>query len=125
VADPKFLLDTNILIYLLEGAAEPLRQRVEGHAPGALVTSSLCVAEALYGLGEKGFSILAPLLAVVRPLPFDLEAAQAFPRVSPGRGRTDRFIAAHALSLGLVLVTNNPRDFADVVDLKIENWVEE
>ncbi len=56
-------------------------------------------------------------------IPFEPSAARAFSRLPLKRGSYDRLIAAHALSLGLVLVTNNERDFADVPGLKIENWV--
>jgi len=124
VADPAFLLDTNILIYLLADRSGPLRARVEQCEPGALVTSTLCVAEAAYGLrgnprAERG---LGRLLSVIAPLPFDLAAANRFPDIPFHRGRLDRFIGPHALSLELVIVTNNERDFADIPGLKIENW---
>jgi tRNA(fMet)-specific endonuclease VapC len=114
VADPAFLLDTNILVYLLADLSRPLRARVEQCEPGALVTSTLCVAEAAFG--SRGDVRVGPAL------PFDLAAANRFPGIPFHRGRLDRFIAAHALSLGLVLVTNNERDFADVPGLDIENW---
>jgi tRNA(fMet)-specific endonuclease VapC len=124
VADPQFLLDTNILVYLIGGKSDLLRARVEGCAPGMLVTSTLCVAEAAYGLrGDPRVDpALARILSVVAPRPFDLEAAFRFGAIPFHRGRVDRFIAAQALALGLVVVTNNERDFADVPGLKIENW---
>jgi tRNA(fMet)-specific endonuclease VapC len=63
-------------------------------------------------------------------LPFDKEAALAAARIRAylerqGRpiGDLDNLIAAHALSLGLVLVTNNLQEFERVPDLAIENWV--
>jgi tRNA(fMet)-specific endonuclease VapC len=124
VADPAFLLDTNILVYLLSGLSPRLRERVEQCEPGSLVTSTLCVAEAVYGLrGDRRIELVVDrLLSVIIPLPFDLAAAARFPDIPFRRGRLDRFIAAHALSLDLAIVTNNERDFSDVPGLRIENW---
>lgn len=124
MGEAEFLLDTNILVYLLGGRSDVLRARVEQCLPGSLVTSTLCVAELAVGLADdrKVEAALADLLGVVAPLPFDLPAALRFPEVPFGRGRLDRFIAAQALALGLPIVTNNERDFADIPALRIENW---
>jgi tRNA(fMet)-specific endonuclease VapC len=124
VTEPAFLLDTNILIYLIDGTSETLRARVEDREPGELITSTLCVAEAAFGLRDDpaAQARLDMLLDIVKPAPFTLEAARQFPGVPFRRGKLDRFIAAHVLALGLVLVTNNPGDFADVPNLRIENW---
>ena len=124
MADPAFLLDTNILVYLIGGRSDVLRARVEKSAPGSLITSTLCVAEAAYGLqGDGRFKeALARVLGVISPAPFDLAAALRFPEIPFRRGRLDRFIAAHALALGLPIVTNNERDFADIPGIAVENW---
>lgn len=124
MTDPQFLLDTNILVYLIGGKSNLLRARVERCAPGTLVTSTLCVAEAAYGLrgDPRVDAALAHILSVVAPCPFDLEAAYRFATIPFHRGRVDRLIAAQALALGLVIVTNNERDFADVPGLRVENW---
>ena len=120
---PRFLLDTNILVYLIAGASPYLRGKVEEHPPGSIVTSTLCVAEAMFGIAANGQSAsLEALLAVIDPIPFDLVAARRFPDVPFRRGKLDRFIAAHALALDLTLVTNNERDFADIPGLVVENW---
>ena len=55
-------------------------------------------------------------------LPFEEVAAEAYQLVPFRRGRFDRLIAAHALALGLTVVTNNEEDFADIPGLAIENW---
>jgi tRNA(fMet)-specific endonuclease VapC len=120
VDEPRFLLDTNILIYIAAGESEPLRERIEQCLPGSVVTSTLCVAEALFGGANE-----AQLGAVIRAfeaLPFDLEAARTFPSIPFHRGRLDRLIAAQALSRDLTVVTNNERDFADIDRLRVENW---
>jgi tRNA(fMet)-specific endonuclease VapC len=121
--EPRFLLDTNILVYLVGGASPHLRDRVEEHEPGRVVTSTLCVAEAMYGIAANSQTAsLDALLRVIVPLPFDLAAAERFPDVPFRLGKLDRFIAAHTLSLDLTLVTNNERDFADIPGLSVENW---
>lgn len=124
MADPQFLLDTNILVYLVGGKSDRLRGRVESCAPGSLITSSLCVAEALFGLADPAAeAAFGRILTVVQPLPFDLAAASRLPDVPFRGGQVDRFIAAQALSLNLPIVTNNETDFADVPGLRTQNWL--
>jgi len=55
-------------------------------------------------------------------LDFDLAAARAYATLSFRRASFDRLIAAHALSRGLIVVTDNERHFADVPGLIVENW---
>ena len=124
MADPAFLLDTNILVYLISDQSRYLRDRVEQCEPGTLATSTLCVAEAAFGLHDdpRVGPALDRLLTVIAPLPFDLAAAGRFADIPFRRGRLDRFIAAQALSSRLTIVTNNERDFSDIAGLTIENW---
>jgi tRNA(fMet)-specific endonuclease VapC len=118
-----FLADTNVLIDLVAGSDDALLARVQDQPGGAIVTSTLCVAEALFGAKANGQQIdLRRLLSVIPPLPFDLAAADAYTAVPFRPGRLDRLIAAHALALDLSIVTNNPTDFSDVPGLRIENW---
>jgi tRNA(fMet)-specific endonuclease VapC len=122
VTEPRFLLDSNILIYMMAGRPLALRKRLEQQQPGALVTSMICVAEVLVGTDDPGRLQLNGLLSRIPPLPFGMEAAEAFATVPFGRGRFDRLIAAHALASGTILVTANLRDFEDVPGLAVENW---
>ena len=65
------------------------------------------------------------LYAFVRAIPllaFDEAAARAYAHLPFKRARFDRLLAAHALSIGATIITNNEVDFADVAGLKIENW---
>ena len=118
-----YLADTNVLIDLAAGSTRTLRDRVEGQEVGSIVTSALCVAEALFGAAANDqVAELEALLRVIEPLPFDRQAAEAYRDVPFGRGGLDRLIAAHALALDLIVVTNHPRDFADVPGLRVENW---
>lgn len=123
MTEPRFLLDTNILVYLIGGLSDRLRERVEEHEPGMVATSALCVAEALYGISDgREKEALDRLLKVIEPLPFALAEAQRFPELPFKRGRLDRLIAAHALARDMTIVTNSERDFSDVPGLVIENW---
>ena len=123
MADPLFLLDSNICIYLLKGASDAVRHRVESHAPGELVTSALAFAEVMMGVRSPEETARAKVFfGLVTVQPFDRLAAESYLKMPFKRGSYDRLIGAHALSLGLTLVTANERHFADILGLKIENW---
>lgn len=121
--EPSFLLDTNICIYLLGGNAPHARRRIEQCAAGEIAASAVTLAEVM--VGARSLNAVAQaqdLFNVIRVLPFDDAAARAYASLPFRRGSFDRLIAAHALSLGLVLVTNNEKDFHDLPSLRIENW---
>ncbi len=123
MTDPAFLLDSNICIYLLQGALEQLNARVRSQAKGSLALSAISYAEIRLGVRDaRGEAALASFLRDVVLRPFDAAAAEAYARLPFRRARLDRLIAAQALAAGLTLITNNERDFADIPDLKIENW---
>ncbi|MCP5397576.1 MAG: type II toxin-antitoxin system VapC family toxin [Sphingomonadaceae bacterium] len=125
MTEPQALLDTNICIYLLEGLSDRARKRVEACVPGAVVTSAICYAELIRGLDpadRKSLELVERFFRIVPVLEFDRNAADAVAKVPFHRHRFDHLIAAHALALGLVLVTNNEADFADVPGLTVENW---
>nr|WP_269141373.1 type II toxin-antitoxin system VapC family toxin [Sphingomonas sp. IC-56] len=118
------MLDTNICIYILADSGPAVR-RLANELEGSVVTSSIAFAEIELGLRNADASARAAadaLFAAVGVLPFDQAAARAYAALPFRRGRFDRLIAAHALSAGLTLVTNNEADFADVPGLQIENW---
>ena len=90
-----------------------------------MVTSAIAIAEVLYGsVHEKPPPIeqLESFLSEVPVLDFDLAAARAYSQLSFRRASYDRLIAAHALSLGLTVVTDNEKHFAVVPGLRVENW---
>jgi tRNA(fMet)-specific endonuclease VapC len=125
VADPQFMLDTNICIYVLEGLLPKLRDKIQSCAPEQLVTSAITYAEVIRGIDPDdriAMAKIARFFKVIPAVPFDAPAAFAFQRVPFRRKSFDRLIAAHALALGLTVVTNNEADFADVPGLKVENW---
>ena len=123
MADPAYLLDANICIYLLEGKSDLAAARVSACAVGQLVTSAVAYAEVMIGAKRLGRASEAlAFFAQVPVLPFDTGAGDAYSHLPFKRGSYDRLIAANALALGLTVVTSNEIDFADVPGLKVENW---
>ena len=123
--EPVYLLDTNICIYLLEARNDGLRRRIERSNEGELTTSAIVYAEVMIGARKLGaVEAATALFERIPPQPFDTAAGEAYASLPFSRGNLDRLIAAHALALGLILVTNNERDFADVPGLKVENWTQ-
>jgi tRNA(fMet)-specific endonuclease VapC len=125
VADPLFLLDSNICIYVLADEDSLAARRLSRCERGSVVTSMISYAEVVRGIpapDEAKRAATARLFDAVPPLPFDRAAADVYAGLPFRRARYDRLIAAHALSLGLILVTNNERDFSDIPALLIENW---
>lgn len=127
MTEPRFLLDTNICIYLAEAISEPLLKRVEQCDVGELATSSISFAEFATGIDwsqPHAEDSVARLFEAIEILPFDEAAARCFAALPFARYRFDRLIAAHALSLGVTLVTANGRDFRDIPDLRVEDWTQ-
>ena len=123
----KYLLDSSIIIKLTTGQSEALRQRAAECFEDDIVTSSIAVAEVLYGsVNQKPPPLvqLEDFMALVKVLDFDLAAARAYATLPFIRASYDRLIAAHALSLGLTVVTSTVKHFADVPGLVVEDWTE-
>ncbi|WP_221190964.1 type II toxin-antitoxin system VapC family toxin [Sphingomonas sp. BK580] len=119
------MLDANIVIALLAGEPAALRARVERCRRGTIVISSIAFAEVSLGsvCGKRPASeVLEQVTRLFDVLAFDARAAWAYARLPFRRGSFDRLIAAHALSLDAILVTNNERDFAGIPGLAVENW---
>ena len=126
----RYLLDTNICIYLMKEQPESVIRRFAACKPGEIGVSSITWAELYCGLNvHNSQSEMATLLSRLTVKDFDADAAALFGKLSqqfPARKSSfDRMIAAHALSLGATLVTNNTADF-DLyagAGLIVENWV--
>lgn len=127
-----YLIDTNIAIHARDGTDEVLEQLAK-HG-GEVLLSALSLAELQRGLyRDSRYAVLRQtrlevLLRALPVLPFDAAAAFAYGRIIARcgwvKGRDyDRMIAAHAISSGCVLVTNNEVDFRDIPDLSVENWI--
>ena len=123
---PRVLIDSNIAIYVLRDSASRPAVRISELLPGTVVTSAIVYAEILLGIPPEETDArisVERLFERVPVLPFDAGAAQAYARIPFKRARFDRLIAAHALSLNLILVTNNESDFRNIPDLAVENWM--
>jgi tRNA(fMet)-specific endonuclease VapC len=119
------MLDANSVINLFSGEFPKLNARVMSVVGGDIVISSIAYAEVALG-SENGKPPTAELLAAfVGEIPlmdFNANAAMTYAQLPFKRGSFDRLIAAHALSLGLTVISRNTKDFADVPGLKVENW---
>ena len=121
----RFLLDSNIVIAASLGMGGALRERLARCDAGDLVTSAVVYAEVVFGsVRGKPPSVdkLNLFLEEVPVLDFGTAAAMAYASLPFKRASFDRLIAAHAVSLGIGGVTDNPRHFADVPGLTVENW---
>jgi len=128
----RYLLDTDTVSYALRGVAGVPARLLE-HAPERIAISALTLAELRFGAERRGSRKLHKVIDAfclgVSVLPFDAEAARRYgdvgatlaERGSP-IGQMDTLIAAHALALDRVLVTNNVKHFARVRGLRTENW---
>ena len=128
----RYMLDTNICIYLMSSLSPKLDARFASLYVGDACVSTITLGELRVGV-EKSLDrkldekILTALLRDLVVLPFDAEAALAYGvlrAVAPSRqvNAMDRLIAAHAISLQAVLVTNNEKDFKGYPGLVVENW---
>jgi tRNA(fMet)-specific endonuclease VapC len=121
----RFLIDADSAIYAMSGDYEVMRQRITSYEPGEIGLSVISYAEIAHGTFVGKPPPPEVLEAFVKAIPivaFDEAAARAYAQLPFKRARFDRLLAAHALSIGAVVVTNNEADFADVPGLKVENW---
>jgi tRNA(fMet)-specific endonuclease VapC len=130
----KYLLDTNACVDYLNGRFPRLTERIQQSAPSDLAVSSVALAELRYGAEkssqrQRNHERLDVFLGDVPCVDFDSGASLVYGRVRAVLERRgviigpyDLQIAAHALSLDLVLVSDNVREFRRVEGLKVENW---
>jgi len=121
----KYLLDSNAIIALVMNDDPGVYARASQCEAGDMVTSAICYAEVVYSsVNEKppATEQLHAFVEEVRVLDFDFKAAEVYASLPFRRASYDRLIAAHALSHGLIVVTDNETDFRDVPGLVVENW---
>jgi tRNA(fMet)-specific endonuclease VapC len=128
------MLDTNTCIFAINGNVA-VRARFIAEYPFGISVSTITEAELWFGVEGsinpiKNAETLRSFLATVEILPFDTIAAAEYGRVRSKLKRAgtpigdrDTFIAAHAKSLGITLVTNNTREFKRVEGLSLEDWL--
>lgn len=133
----KYMLDTNICIYIMKQQPASVAQRLAQCRQGEVVISAITLAELEYGVHcsseatqPQNRRALDALIKVIPAVPFAQPAAQAYAEVraaAPERTKDalDKLIASHAKSLGLTLVTNNLSDFRVYPGMAVENWIEE
>ena len=129
------MLDTNICIYLMKHQPPQVRTRFAECFVGDVVMSAITLAELEFGVAcsaadaqAHNQALLDSLLEDIPVAPFETDAARSYgPLRAANRQRhkdaLDKLIAAHALALGVILVTNNEADFVGFTGLMIENWV--
>ena len=130
----KYLLDTNIVIYTMKNRPAEVRDIFNAHE-GQLAMSSVTLMELLYGAEKssapaKNIHSIETFAARLTVLDYDSPAAQhtgqiraELAKAGQPIGSYDQMIAGHGRSLGLILVSNNVREFERVPGLRLENWV--
>ena len=131
----KYLLDTNIVIYVIKNRPlSVLKAFNQNH--GRMAISSITLAELAHGVEKsadqaRNLAVVEDFVSRLDVLPYDDRAAwqygvirAALERQGTPIGVNDLHIAGHARSLGLIIVTNNLREFERVPGISVENWVE-
>ncbi len=134
-ADPLYMLDSDICIFVLRNAQPSVLARFEQTVPGEAVISTITYGELFHGAlksqsPQLQIQKLKELTLFVPVEPMPVECGEHFGRIRSDLerrgmiiGSNDMWIAAHALALNLTLVTNNIREFNRIPGLNVENWV--
>jgi tRNA(fMet)-specific endonuclease VapC len=130
----RFMLDTNTCVDLIRSRNDRVLRRMKRRDPDELCVSSVTLSELEYGAAKsvdapKNRLALLGFMTPLRVLPYDDAVAPFYGRIRADLERMGMpigpfgtMIAAHALSLGLVLVTDNEREFRRVAGLRVQNW---
>jgi len=130
----RFMLDTNICIYVIKRRPGALIERLGALRVGEVGISTITLAELEYGASKsaqrkRNRQALHEFVSALHVAAFDVPATAAYGdlRASLERkgrpiGSMDLMIAAHAISLSVTVVTNNEREFKRVAGLRVENW---
>lgn len=135
MTSPRYLLDTNICIYIAKHRPASVRERFSRLAPDEAGMSLITFGELRFGADksnrrDEAMASLTRLAELIPVLALGAAVGEAYGRLRAHLeragtpiGNNDLWIAAHALSLGLTLVTNNGREFDRVPGIRVENWV--
>jgi tRNA(fMet)-specific endonuclease VapC len=130
----KYLLDTNIVIYVLKRRPKEVLEIFNTNA-SRMAISSITLSELIYGAEksanvDKNLEAIEEFISHLEVLPYEAKASQHYGQIKAALekrgeiiGENDIHIAAHTISQGLILVTNNLREFKRVPNLALENWV--
>lgn len=133
--NPRYLLDTNVCIYIAKRRPPEVLKRFETLRVGDVAISIITYGELEYGaekshLPEIAHENLGHLIELIPVLPLPISSATHYGRIRStlqrkGKliGANDLWIASHAMAEGLILVSNNIREFRRIKDLKVENWI--
>ena len=131
----RFLLDTNIASFLVKGDNSALLHRARAVPPSHLVLSSITEAEMRFGIErlppEAKLRVTVPkFLESIESAPWDTLCAREYGPLAAAQQKSgkslsmaDTMIAAHALALGLTLVTND-KAFSRIASLSVEDWTQ-
>jgi len=131
----KYLIDTNICIYLMNHHPPEVLARFRNMGVGEIALSSITVSELYYGAWkskaiQQNIRRIEEFVYPFDVLAYDEDAAKEYGKIRSSLeeqgqviGPLDMLIAAHALSRNLILITNNTKEFERVKSLQIENWV--
>lgn len=131
----KYMLDTNIAIYTIKNKPSEVREAFKAH-DGQMCISSITLMELIYGAEasasvERNLRDIEGFAARLDVLPFDNEAAAhtgqlraELKKIGRPIGPYDEMIAGHARSKGLIVITNNTKQFECVPGIRLSNWVE-
>jgi len=131
---PRYMLDTDTCSYIMKRSNEKVMKRLQKTPVNDVCMSVITKAELLYGVEvsarrQQDESALNAFLAYVEVLDFPDAASLHYAEIRADLkkrgamiGANDLFIAAHARSLGLTLVTNNTKEFGRIPHLAMENW---
>ena len=130
----KYLLDTNICIYLINNRPKKVLAHFKRHSLGDIGISSITASELAFGVAKsassKNSAALEAFLLPLNVVDYDAGAAMIYGDIRAKlekQGKTigplDMLIAASALSRQLILVTNNEKEFRRISKLKVENWL--
>lgn len=130
----RYLLDTNILSDVIKNPKGVAANRMASLNKDMMNTSIIVASEMRYGIEKKNSPILTErvniILQTIHVLAFDIDADRFYGKIrvsleQQGKmiGANDLLIAAHALSINAILVTDNTREFKRINGLKIENWL--
>lgn len=130
----RYLLDTDICVYIARGKHRHIESRLSLIEPGRVGISAVTYGELAYGATKSRLAHLAQqsltqLTLALRILPLDAHVAEIYGKLRAELereggviGNNDLWIGAHSLSLDTILVTNNEHEFRRIDGLRIENW---
>jgi tRNA(fMet)-specific endonuclease VapC len=130
----KLMLDTNICFYIIKQQPAAVLEHFREHQIGDIGISSITLSELHYGIAkskyrDKNASALIEFITPLEVAAFDENAAAAYGHIRASLekagtpiGAMDMLIAAHAMSCGTIMVTNNIREFSRIPNLKVIDW---